>query len=295
LDYGGAVAPAVVVVPSLVNRHYILDLLPDRSFLKFLAASGLRPLVVDWGAPGVAECGFGLDDYVARLDRACAAAEAAAGAPPALLGYCMGGVLALAAALRRPRLPGLALLATPWDFHAERAAPAHLVGSLAAGPLPAEGLPVDAIQYFFFALDPFLAQRKFIRLAGLDPAGDEARRFVALEDWINDGVPLAARVATECARAWYRDNEPARGIWRVLGQRVRPEALRCPALVVVPGADRIVPPGAAAPLAERLAGAEVLRPPLGHVGMMSAARAEATLWRGVAERLLGWTSAAARL
>jgi polyhydroxyalkanoate synthase len=60
------------------------------------------------------------------------------------------------------------------------------------------------------ALDPFLAERKFIRFAGLDTAGDAARSFVALEDWINDGVPLAHEVALECARSWYRGNDPPR-------------------------------------------------------------------------------------
>ena len=61
-------------------------------------------------------------------------------------------------------------------------------------------MPVSVIQGLFMALDPFLAERKFIRFAELDPAGAAAQSFVALEDWINDGVPLARRVALECAR-----------------------------------------------------------------------------------------------
>jgi polyhydroxyalkanoate synthase subunit PhaC len=74
-------------------------------------------------------------------------------------------------------------------------------------------VPVEAIQTLFYVLDPFTAARKFIRLATLDPDGDEARSFVALEDRINDGVPLAIEVARSCARSWYRDNEPSRGMW----------------------------------------------------------------------------------
>src|SRR5439155_965638 len=85
-------------------------------------------------------------------------------------------------------------------------------------------VPVSVIQSLFMALDPFLAERKFIRFAGLDMAGEAAKSFVALEDWINDGVPLARRVALECARSWYRDNDPARGAWQVAGRPVRPEA-----------------------------------------------------------------------
>jgi polyhydroxyalkanoate synthase len=294
LDYGGDTAgPVVLIVPSLINRFYVLDLLPKRSFLRHLAGRGLRPLVVDWGAPGREERKFDLTDYVAgRLESALDTASRLAGAPIGVAGYCMGGLFALALALRRPNETAcLALLATPWDFHAERAQPARFFG-LIADCLPLLGdergtLPVEVIQSLFFLLDPFTAERKFTRFAALDPAGDEARDFVALEDWVNDGVPLAAAVARDCARSWYGDNEPARGLWRIGGEAVDPKLLRSPAFVVIPSRDRIVPPSSAEPLAAAIGGATVLRPSLGHVGMMSAARAPAMLWTAVADWLHG--------
>lgn len=291
LDYGtGGGAPGVLVVPSLINRCYVLDLLPERSFLGHLAGHGLRPLVVDWGAPGAAERGFDLSDYIAgRLDGALAAAAQTAGEPLAILGYCMGGLLGLALALRRPdRVACLALLATPWDFHAEESGLvrlAALAGQLQAGAGSRGAVPVEIVQSLFFALDPFLAERKFIRFAGLDPRGAEARGFVALEDWLNDGVPLAAGVARDCARSWYGDNAPARGLWQIAGRPVLPQEWRRPALVVLPNRDRIVPPRSAAALVPELAEASVLRSPLGHVGMMAAARAPGLLWSGIAQWL----------
>ena len=285
LDYGGESAgPVLLVVPSLINRFYVLDLLPERSFLRHLAGRGLRPLVVDWGAPGKEECKFDLTDYVAgRLEGAFDAALRVAGAPIGVAGYCMGGLFALALALRRPdETACLAVLATPWDFHAEPAQPARFFGLIAdCLPLLCDdqgALPVEVVQSLFFMLDPFSAERKFTRFAALDPNGDKARAFVAVEDWVNDGVPLAAAVARDCARSWYGDNEPARSQWQIGGETVDPKQLRSPALVVVPSRDRIVPPSSAEPLAAALNGATVLRPPLGHVGMMSAARAPETLW-----------------
>jgi polyhydroxyalkanoate synthase len=291
LDYGrNAADPAVLVAPSLINRYYVLDLLPERSFLRHLAEHGLRPLAIDWGTPGAAEAGFDLAAYVGRLDRAFTAALDFAGKPAAVLGYCMGGLLALAVALRRQaQFACLALLATPWDFHAERSAQARLLGLLGerlpgTGPSAAT-VPVDLVQSLFFLLDPFLAERKFVRFAGLDPTGDEARGFVALEDWINDGTPLPLAVTRECLRSWYGENAPGRGLWRVAGRFVQPQLLRRPALVVIPGRDRIVPPRSAEPLAAAFGQAEALRPPLGHVGMMSAARAPEMLWTPIADWL----------
>ena len=291
LDYGrDAAGPIVLVVPSLINRYYVLDLLPERSFLRHLAAEGLRPVVVEWGAPGSGERDFDLTDYIiVRLDTAFTAASGI-GAPIAVAGYCMGGLLALALALRRQEELGcLALLATPWDFHAERPGQALMLAAIAecfASLSDAHGsVPVDVIQGLFFALTPFTAERKFTRFSALDPEGEEARAFVAVEDWLNDGVPLAPRVARDCARSWYGDNEPGRGLWRVGGERVDPELLHRPALVVVPRRDRIVPPSSAEPLAAQLGAATVLRPPLGHVGMMAAARAPSMLWTPIAEWL----------
>jgi polyhydroxyalkanoate synthase len=288
LDYGcNGIGPTVLVIPSLINRYYVLDLLPERSFLRHLASSGLRTLVIDWGTPGSEERHFDLTDYIVeRLEAAFATAAAIAGGPIAIVGYCMGGLLALALALRRRSLVGcLALLATPWDFHAQngRGRLLALVGDcLARVHGMAGSVPVEVIQTLFFFLDPFSAERKFRRFAALDPASDEARRFVALEDWINDGVPLALGVARDCGRSWYGDNEPARGLWQVAGHPVRPQRLGRPALVVVPDRDHIVPPAAAEPLAPALGTTTLLRPPLGHVGMMSALRAPEMLWSPIA-------------
>src|SRR5690606_9100699 len=118
----------VLVVPSLINRAYVLDLTAERSLLRWLARQGLRPLLLDWGRPGAEERAFTLTDYVTgRLSRALDATLAEAKAPPVVVGYCMGGLLALGLALARQRaLTGLALLATPWDFHAENAAQARM-------------------------------------------------------------------------------------------------------------------------------------------------------------------------
>jgi poly(3-hydroxyalkanoate) synthetase len=286
LDFGGTGMP-VLVVPSLVNRAQVLDLLPGHSMLRHLAAQGCRVLLLDWGWPGEVERGFTLTDYIAgRLERALAAAPVAALGPVALVGYCMGGLLTLAAALRRPdRVRALALLATPWDFAAggaEATERARGLATLLPGLEPvmqATGsLPVDVIQALFAMLDPWAIARKFRAFARLDPAGSRAVQFVALEDWLNDGIPLAAPVARECLGGWYGRNEPGSGRWRVAGAVVDPAALALPTFLAIPQADRIVPPASALALAARMPAAHVHMTPAGHIGMAAGGRAEAALW-----------------
>ncbi len=300
LDYGAAGAsPArpVLVVPSLINRGTILDLSARRSLLRWLAGRGLRPFLVDWDRPGAEERQFTLTDYIAgRLEAALDAVLAETGTRPAVIGYCMGGLLALALALRRQDdISGLALLATPWDFHAGAGAGAGAQAALVAAALPglapllaARGeLPVDVIQGLFAGLDPQLVLRKFLAFARLDPASPQAADFVALEDWLNDGVALAAPVARECLGGWYGDNTPARGAWRVAGQVVDPRRLAMPSLCMIPARDRIVPPASARALAEALPGTETLVPKLGHIGMMVSAGAESQVWQPLADWLTG--------
>ena len=295
LDYGvlgpnDNAAQTVLFVPSLVNRAYVLDLAPGHSMLRFLAEAGIRPLLLDWGWPGTAERQFTLTDYIAgRLERALLETKRLTGAPPVLAGYCMGGTLSVAATTRRPDLVrALALLATPWDFHADGGKTETAVARVLPMLEPLLGfnatLPIDALQTLFTMLDPFGVGDKYRAFAGLDPDSERARLFVALEDWLNDGVPLAAGVARECLSGWYGDNTPGRGEWRVGGSIVDPGVLRLPAFVAAPGRDRIVPPESARPLAQLIPGAVLHTPSAGHIGMTAGMGAEKALWRP----LLDW-------
>jgi poly(3-hydroxyalkanoate) synthetase len=290
LDFSRADAegPPVLLVPSLVNRAYVLDLTAQSSLMRFLAAQGVRAMLLDWGWPGETERAFTLTDYIAgRLERALMALPG----PAVVVGYCMGGLLALATAQRRPdRVTALGLLATPWDFHATASDTRRAAGLAALLPgleplIQATGtLPVDVIQALFAGLDPWGIPQKFRAFARLDQRSARARLFVALENWLNDGVPLAAPVARETIGGWYGQNTPARGIWRIAGAAVLPEAAALPAFVAIPHRDRIVPPASALALAQKLPTATVHNAEAGHIGMAAGGGAEAALWRP----LLSW-------
>ena len=207
----------IMIVPSLINRAYILDLLPERSFMTFLAGEGFRPFLVDWQSPGEVERRFDLGDYIlGRLAGALDAVVGACGERPVLLGYCMGGDLALGLAHRRAGdLAGLALLATPWDFHAERPEQAAVLAALlpAFEPLldSLGELPVDLLQALFAALgsQPGAAQipglcrpRPGLRAgAPVRSPGGLAERRGAAGSIRGPGMP-GPMVWRECHRAW---------------------------------------------------------------------------------------------
>ncbi|MDO8977346.1 alpha/beta fold hydrolase [Reyranella sp.] len=285
---------AVLVVPSLINRWEVLDLTEEKSLLRAMAAQGLRPYLVDWGTPDDEERRFDTTAYVARLERALGFVAKRARRAPAVLGYCMGGTLTVALAARKPRrVAGLALMAAPWDFHADRTGHAFL---LSTGPLLAQladrvgELPVDILQTLFWSLDPWLSVKKFGRFLGMDQQGEHAKEFVLLEDWLNGGAPLAGPTARECLVDWYGDNTPGRNKWVVGGRRIVPSKIKVPSLVMIPSGDRIVPPLSAAALADPKKGLKKARRidvPLGHIGMVVSGRARELCWTP----LIDWISA----
>ncbi len=212
LDYGGK-GPLALFVPSLINRAYILDLDKQRSILRWLKVQGLHPLLLDWGSPGADEKAYDLNSYTERLLRAMAQYKQ----PLHLVGYCMGGNIALAAAAQaQNRLSSLVLMATPWDFHAENKAAALRSAAMYRLWKPGCGamgeLPVDLIQTLFALLDPLGPQTKFMRFADMNDAQD-VESFVALEDWLNDGIPLTLGVADTCLFDWYERNALVAGEW----------------------------------------------------------------------------------
>jgi polyhydroxyalkanoate synthase len=290
LDYGGD-GPAVLFVPSLINRAYILDLMEDGSMLRWLSNQGMHPYLLDWGWPGPVERSFSLTDYIAgRLERALAAIQG----PVVLAGYCMGGLLTLAAALRlqqmgQDKISALALLATPWDFHAADPAVAKRLGEalpMMEMMMRVSGtLPIDALNTLFTMVDPHGVGEKYRDFSTQDKGSARARRFVAMEDWLADGVPLAAPVAREALGGWYGANSPACGAWRVAGLPVDPARLAVPVFYAIPGRDRLVPAESARPLAALTPKATVIEPKAGHIGMVAGTHAQTVLWQPFADWL----------
>lgn len=285
LDFGGPEeGPAVFFVPSLINRHYILDLAPSQSLVAFLRNAGIRVYVLDWGEPENEALAYDTAAYVTRiLVPACEST----GKQLILAGYCMGGLLATAGAQLLPKqVRALALLATPWSFAPE-------IGGYAALPEQAwrdvgewiskqPRFPAALLNSWFQSIDPLRQWRKLRRLALSPIDAPERESFARLERWVWDGVDLATPVALEWLSDWPRRDALARGLWQIGGRAITPAALDIPVLAAIPSQDTIVPAASATGLLPLLRDPTVLRPPAGHVGMVVGHKACASLWEPLA-------------
>lgn len=278
-DYGGGGRP-VLFIPSLINPPNVLDLGPEKSLLRWLAEQGHRVLLADWGRDVAARRDLSvaghvetiLLPFIAQLEE-----------PPALVGYCLGGTMAVAAAASA-KVSALAAIAAPWRFAAYPDAARGMLLDLwtrSKGPADTLGLlPMEALQSAFWSLDPARTISKFERFAELDPESPAARAFVALEDWANDGPPLPYAAAGELFETLFEQDLTGLGAWQVAGKPVDPGRLPCPILNIVSTTDRIVPHASAMHAGERLDLAQ------GHVGMIVGSRARDSLW----EPLHRWLS-----
>jgi polyhydroxyalkanoate synthase len=278
-DYGGE-GPTVLFIPSLINPPNVLDM-GERSLLRWLAAQGRRVLLLDWGWPDADRHDLSVAGHVEEI---ALPLMRELGGPVDLVGYCLGGTMALAAAQLGP-VRSVATLAAPWHFNGFPKDSREQLGALWAGAAPtveALGvLPMEVLQSAFWSLDPARTVAKFEDFATLE--GEAARTFVRLEDWANDGPPVAGAAAREMFESLFRDDLPGTGRWRVGGEIIDPASLAVPLLNIVSTTDRIVPCATAPRAGERLELA------LGHVGMVVGSKAEAALWRPLA----GWLSRAA--
>ena len=282
----------ILVIPSLVNRAYILDLMTDQSFLDYLKGKGLHPFLLDWDSPTAAEERFTLNDYYQRAERGMDTIYAHKKMPLHVLGYCMGGAFALAAGLKKTdKVKSISLFATPWDFHHSTQQQNYYAQNIP--PLlkflknfhQEHLVPVDILQALFSSIDPLSIHEKFCKFAELDSNSDQAIRFVALEDWLNDGIPLAYNVALECFEDWYLANKLQKGIWRMGHLLMDPTAIKIPNIHVIAEDDRIVPPESSRALAHQMPHAKIISEKIGHIGIMASKKAQELVWDPWAQML----------
>ncbi len=259
LRHHGGDGPPLVLVPSLINPPRILDLDAEVSLTAAIAAMGRRTLLLDWGKAGgrsdLSVAGH-IEELLLPLLRSIRE-------PVALIGYCLGGTMAIAAA-SLVEVERVATLAAPWNFarypdRSHRALQDMWRHSQTTAQVLG-ALPMEVLQAAFWSLDPERTVRKFAEFGRLDPASAEARRFIELEEWANQGEPLPYPAAKELVEELFGNDRPGSGRW-TFGGRVASDELRVPTLHLTAKRDLIAPPQTAA-------SGEVVAISSGHVGMI---------------------------
>jgi polyhydroxyalkanoate synthase len=262
-DHGGSGRPAILV-PSLINPPRILDLDQQVSLTAAVARMGRRALLLDWGKADE-RAGLSVSDHIEEL---LLPLLRSIGEPVGLIGYCLGGTMAIAAA-SMIKVERVATIAAPWHFanypKASRQVLEEMWRHAQAAAQQLGALPMEVLQAAFWSLDPERTVRKFAEFGRLEPASPEARRFVELEEWANDGEPLPYPAARELIEDFFEKDLPGSSQW------IGSDDLAAPTLHLTADHDRIAP-AATAPSGKRVA------IPSGHVGMIVGSAREKLHW-----------------
>jgi polyhydroxyalkanoate synthase len=283
----------ILLVPSLINRWYVMDLRPGASLVEALVAAGFDVWLLDWGVPEDEDRHRTWTDVLDRLDRMVRVVLRRTKQPKlAVLGYCMGGTLtAIDAALHPSRIAAFMTLAAPIDFVKGgmlrcMVDPRWFDGGAVAD---AGNVAPAQMQAGFAALRPTLDLAKLFGQADLvgNPAAQES--FAALEAWASDNIPFPGEAYRTYITELYQGNGLVERRHLVRDRVVDLRAITAPTLAIVAERDAICPPAAATALLDHVGTKDVstLKVPGGHVGAVVGSRASKDMYPA----LIAWLRA----
>jgi polyhydroxyalkanoate synthase len=258
-----------------------------------VAAAGFDVYIADFGTPSREDRFADLAYYVEGLVRRCVRTVSALTGDDAInvVGYCLGGTLALLyAALHPATVRRLVLLTTTVDGDVEGGIPwvasrMGLEGESYANP---RLVPAAEVKSWFEMLAP--GSNSLVGRVGdlwdrLDDAPERLREVRTMASWVDDVVPAPGRLLAEL----YRKLGPgANGLMKgtaVIGDRLLDlKLVAMPVLSVSAEKDTIAPAAGVDAIRAIVPQAEILRLAGGHVGIV-AGRAAAVLWKRTVEFL----------
>lgn len=253
---------SVLLVPSLINRWTVFDLLPERSIVRTLCNQGHDVFLLDWGVARDEDRSLDWDDHVATLLRMQSVMHRITESSKSILvGYSSAGTLAtIASALRPERCAGLVNIAGPIDF--SKAGPmAHYTDSrwFDANALSSAGnIDPHMILSGFLALKPtqLLTDSAVLFTSMLPQATLDQRTAAAITRWAYDGVPFPAKAYATYIGALYQRNELILGKHRIGQELVKLRNIVAPLLTITAAKDIIAPTAASLALEAHVSSAD---------------------------------------
>jgi len=278
--------PPVLFISAPVSRYFVLDLMPGRSFVEHVVTNGFDVYLLDFGEPDQASRFADLDYYVnGVIRRSMRRIAATTGVEqPSVVGYCLGGTLALIYACLHPAtVSQLVLLTTTVDGDVKGGIPwvAHCLGLAGESYENPRLVPAATIKSWFEMLAPgsnSLPGRSADLWSRLEQPVERLRDVQTMATWVDDAVPASGRLLAEL----YQKFGPGRnglisGTAYVGDTLIDPSRLSMPVLSVSAEHDAIAPPDGVDAISRLVPHAQVVRLPGGHVGIV-AGRTARRLW-----------------
>jgi len=282
----------ILVVYSLINRHYILDLLPKISVINVLLKNGFDVFATDWGTPSSYDKDLTLENYSHEyVENAVEKIKEITGSEKvSLFGYCWGGIFALVySAIHPESVKNLVLHAVPLDLGKKDTVIENWTANIDADKLVDTfgNVPGQLINLAFILRNPVEAGLKYQRYFSEPPSVDKILQFFAIESWLYDSRPIIGTVYQEVIDQIYKNNLLIKNKMKVGQKNVDLGNITMPVLNIIGLKDDLVPPHSSKSIMDVIPSSEkkLIEFPTGHVGLCISQKAHDNLWPEVVEWL----------
>ena len=285
----------ILMVYALINRPYVLDLLPGNSFIEYLTGQGFDVYLLDWGIPGDEDVGLDFEhlilDYLPRVVKKVLRTSGAD--EYTLLGYCMGGTMStMYASLFPEHLKNLVLLTAPVKFPREAMGAYSLFTDQkylnpdlmadAFGNIPGE--LVDTGNRMLKPVTNYVGT--YVNMWERIFEDKPMETWLAMNKWVNDGPPFPGAAFKTWIKEFYQQDKLVKGEIRLRGREVNLSHIETPLLSIAGKKDHICLLSQAEALMDLVSSEdkEFFVLDAGHVGLMTGRGAKKGLW----PKVEGW-------
>ena len=288
-----SVKTPVLIVYALVNTYKMMDLQPDRSYIKNLMNLGLDVYLIDWGYPSKADKYLSIDDYVNGYINNCVDVVRKKHKTDKvnIISVCQGGTLSLIyTSLHQNKIKNLVTQVTPVDFATNDGLLFRWSKDMDFDKI-VEGynglIPGEFLNEGFAQLKPMMKLQKQQSMASVMDDKDKLQNFLRMEKWIADSPAQAGECFRQFMKDLYQKNSLVNGELVVGGKKIKLKNITCPVLNIYATEDHLVPPAATKDLVNHIGSSEkeTISFKGGHIGVFVGGKSQKELAPAVAEFL----------
>ena len=275
----------VLIVYALVNTWKMMDLQPDRSYIRNLLDGGCDVYLIDWGFPTKADRYISMDDYVNGYINNCVDFILKKHGVKKLniMSICQGGTLSLIyTALHQEKVKNLITLVTPVDFSTNEGLLFKWSKDMDFDKLVESNnglIPGEFLNQGFEMLKPMMKFQKQQSMMNMLDDKDKLLNFMRMEKWINESPDQTGECFRQFMKDCYQQNKLIKGELQVGDHQVSLKDITCPLLNIYATEDHLVPPNATIPLNEHVGSVdkELFGFKGGHIGVFVGSKSQKEL------------------
>lgn len=268
----------LVIAYALINRYHILDIQPQKSWVRNLLNQGFDVYMIDWGTPSNIDKYLSFDDYVNGyidncVDFVCSEASVD---KVSLQGYCTGGTLATVyTALHPNKIKNLVVTAPVIDGKRDTTVVSNLAKHVDVDKMvdAIGNMPPEFMYYVFSILKPFeQGIEKYINFFKNIEDKNYVDSFLRVEKWLSETPPIPGELFKQWIKDIYQNNLLIQNKMFVGGKCVSLKNITMPIFTQVAVGDHLVSPECSMPLHYAVGSEDKTLKiyPTGHVGMIAS-------------------------